>query len=351
MEQQGGCRTEVGELKMEIRDCMGQGGIGCRTSVAMPSRLHITCIFVDPAMSGEELRSSLYEGNLIVLTRLPGVSALAAYYRARLEELFAPHDPEFAHEHFSPAEIAGLLGPWKPRFIHDPVSEQLVREIVQQAGCDPTLTHYDVPKPRTSFPSDHLTTGIAFAFPWHRDSWYAAPAQQINWWLPAYPVRPDNTMGFDLTKFGRPVKNDSHKFDYYKLKMARGTIAAQVTHEVQVRPRAVDHEAPQEVIILPAPGSILLFAGAHLHRSIPNTSGRSRFSIDFRTVDITDLRAGRGAPFADVYCTGTAIRDFHNVANGSPFDEEMVVDLFGAPPDGAILTFNPDVTTAAPSGN
>jgi hypothetical protein len=308
-------------------------------------------VYVDPAVSGDELRGSLYMGNLIVLTRLPAVSALAAHYRDRLEALFAPHDPEFAHEHFSPAEIAELLGPWKPHFIHDPLSKKLVREIVEQAGCDPKQTHYDVPKPRTSFPSDHLTTGIAFAFPWHRDSWYGAPAQQINWWLPAFPVRPDNTMGFDLTKFGRAVENDSDKFDYYKLNMARGTIAAQVRQEVQVRPRAMDHEAPAEVVVLPAPGSILLFAGAHLHRSIPNTSGRSRFSIDFRTVDVSDLRAGRGAPFADVYCTGTAIRDFHNVADGSPFEEETVVDLFGPPPDGAMLTFNPELTSPSSAGN
>jgi len=308
-------------------------------------------VFVDPALSGPELRSSIYDGNLVVLTRLPAVSALAAHYRARLEELFAPHDPEFAHEQFSPAEIAALLGPWKPRFIHDPLSERLVREIVEQAGCDPKLTHYDVPKPRTSFPSDHLTTGIAFAFPWHRDSWYAAPAQQINWWMPVYPVRPDNTMGFDLTKFGRAVENDSDKFDYYKLNMARGTIATQVTQEVQARPRAIDHEAPDEVIVLPAPGSILLFAGAHLHRSIPNTSGRSRFSIDFRTIDVADLRDGRGAPLADVYCTGTAVRDFHNVADGSSFDEEMVVSIFGQPPAGAMLTFDPDAAGAVPASS
>ncbi len=37
----------------------------------------------------------------------------------------------------------------------------------------------------------------------------------------------------------------------------------------------------------------------------------------------------------DVECTGTAIRDFHNVADGSAFDEELVTRMFGAPPGGA----------------
>jgi hypothetical protein len=94
-------------------------------------------------------------------------------------------------------------------------------------------------------------------------------------------------------------------------------------------------------VVLPPPGGVLLFSGAQLHRSIPNTSGRSRFSVDFRTVDVADLRAGRGAPLVDVYCTGTAIRDFRNVADDGPFSEATVVELFGPPPPDSMLVFKP----------
>ena len=76
-----------------------------------------------------------------------------------------------------------------------------------------------------------------------------------------------------------------------------------------------------------------------LHTSIPNSSGRARYSVDFRTVDAGDLLAGRGAPLVDAHCTGTAIRDFRNVADESSFDEETVTQLFGAPPPGAMLVF------------
>lgn len=48
---------------------------------------------------------------------------------------------------------------------------------------------------------------------------------------------------------------------------------------------------------------------------------------------------GRGAPLVDVECTGTAVRDFHNVADGSAFDEDLVTRLFGAPPADAMLVF------------
>ena len=100
--------------------------------------------------------------------------------------------------------------------------------------------------------------------------------------------------------------------------------------------------------MLPAPGEILLFSGNQLHASIPNRSGRARFSVDFRTVDVGDLMAGRGAPLVDVQCTGTAMRDFINVANESSFDEQTVIELFGAPPTDAVLVFgSPDTENAA----
>ena len=296
-------------------------------------------IVVDPEISGEELRQQLYAGNLVVLTRLRALRDFVEYTRDELTELFKPHDPEHVHEHIEPAEMAGILGIWKPRFIHSERSKKLVRAIVDEAGFPADQTHYDLPKPRTSFPVGHLTTGVAFAFPWHRDVWYSAPAQQINWWLPIFPVRDDNAMAFDLKSFDQAVPNSSDAFDYYENNASRLSTAKQVNRERQARPGALDHQAAQELVILPAPGEVLLFSGAQLHTSIPNTSGLARFSVDFRTVDVPDLKAGRGAPLVDVHCTGTAIRDFINVADESSFDEEMVRKLFGAPPPDAMLVF------------
>jgi hypothetical protein len=300
----------------------------------------MTTMLIDPDLSGDELRSQIYGGNLVILTRLQALADFVEYTRGELTELFSPHDPEHVHEDIDPHEMARILGAWKPRFIHSDRSRKLVRAIISEAGFLAEQTHYDLPKPRTSFPVGHLTTGVAFAFPWHRDVWYAAPAQQVNWWLPIFPVREDNAMSFDLASFNRAVPNSSDTFDYYENNASRLTTATQVTRERQARPGALDHRPGQELIILPAPGEVLLFSGAQLHTSIPNTSGRARFSVDFRTVDVSDLMAGRGAPLADVHCTGTAIRDFVNVADESGFDEEMVVKLFGAPPPDAMLVFD-----------
>jgi hypothetical protein len=300
-------------------------------------------IVVDPDVSCDDLRQHLYAGNLVILTRLQALRNFVEYTREELTDLFRPHDPQHVHEHIDPQEMAKILGAWKPHFIHSERSRKLVRAIIAEAGFPAEGTHYDLPKPRTSFPVGHLTTGVAFAFPWHRDVWYSAPAQQINWWLPVFPVRDNNAMSFDLASFDRAVLNSSDAFDYYRNNASRLTTATQVTREVQARPGALNHKPDQELTILPAPGEVLLFSGAQLHASIPNTSGRARFSVDFRTVDVDDLIAGRGAPLVDVHCTGTAIRDFINVADESTFDEQTVIEFFGAPPADAMLVFgSPD---------
>ena len=298
-------------------------------------------VFVDPDVPAPTLRQAIYHGDLIVLTHLRSVRQFVDYTREQLVNLFKPHDPERVHEHIDKAEMARLLGSWKPRFIHSPGSKDLIRDIIQEAGFCAKGTHYDVPKPRTSFPVGHLTTGIAYAFPWHRDVWYSAPAQQINWWLPVFAVRDDNSMCFDLRNFDRAVANSSGQFDYYRNNTARLNTASQISDERQVRPAALNYSPVDELAVVPAPGAVILFSGAQLHASIPNTSGRARFSVDFRTVDVADLNAGRGAPLVDADCTGTAIRDFRRVADGAPFDEETVTRLFGVPPTGSTLVFTP----------
>lgn len=296
----------------------------------------------DPELPAAELRQRLYSGDLVILTRLRKLAEFVDYMRGELTDLFAPHDPEHAHEHIDPAEMATILGAWKPRWIHADRSRELVREIIAEAGFAPEHTHYDVPKPRTSFPEGHLTTGIAFAFPWHRDVWYSAPAQQINWWLPVFPVRETNAMSFDLASFAREVPNTSDGFDYYENNARRFGTSKSVSKEGQSRPGAIDHTPGVDLIPLPAPGEVLLFSGAQLHTSIPNTSGLARYSVDFRTVNTEDLIAGQGAPLVDARCTGTAVRDFVSIKDERPFEEETIRSIFGAPPEGVHLVFTTD---------
>ena len=61
-----------------------------------------------------------------------------------------------------------------------------------------------------------------------------------------------------------------------------------------------------------------------------NTSGRTRFSIDFRTKHLGALPSGRRAPNIDSQWTGTTLRDFLRASDRSPFPAD-VVERFDTP--------------------
>jgi len=90
------------------------------------------------------------------------------------------------------------------------------------------------------------------------------------------------------------------------------------------------------------PGGVILFSGAQVHSTVPNTSGLTRFSIDFRTVDLRDLENGHGAPNVDTYCTGTSLRDFRRGRDAAAMPDDVVRRYdSGEIPEGAVLVFKP----------
>jgi ectoine hydroxylase-related dioxygenase (phytanoyl-CoA dioxygenase family) len=89
------------------------------------------------------------------------------------------------------------------------------------------------------------------------------------------------------------------------------------------------------------PGGIIVFSGAHLHSSVPNTSGYTRFSIDFRTVNTGDLKNRLGAPNLDSECTGTTMRDYLNCLDLSRISEDIVEMYDSEQPANGVLIYEP----------
>jgi hypothetical protein len=67
-----------------------------------------------------------------------------------------------------------------------------------------------------------------------------------------------------------------------------------------------------------------LFSGAQLHSTVPNTSGRARYSIDFRTVHLAEVESMGGAPNLDSEPVGTSLRDFMRCSDFERLPEDVV---------------------------
>ena len=282
-------------------------------------------VHFDSPLRDESRRSSLYAGQLFVFSPTPGSLGLCEFARDLIREEFGDLDPLKAQYHLPVEEYAAILGRLKPKFIHHPQSKIFIRQILEEHGCDPDKSYFDVPRMRSSTSDNYLTSGIAYAWHPHRDTWYSAPFSQLNWWMPIFEIGPEDGVAFHVRYWDQPVANDSHRYNYYKWNQEHRSAAVTFTkNDPRPLPRPSESVELESQIrpILPV-GGLVVFSAAQLHSSVPNTSGKTRFSIDFRTVNLDDVVNKTGAPNIDSACTGTALRDFLRASDFSRIPEEI----------------------------
>jgi hypothetical protein len=282
-------------------------------------------VFFDVSMSDDERRDRLYRGDIFVFSPTAASRKLIELGGAMLERAFAPHHPREIQRCLTPEETAAILAKLKPQFIHHPECKRLIPQIMAECGVALDKLYFDVPRMRSAYPVDFLTSGIAYAFHPHRDTWYSAPPCQLNWWLPIYPLHQENAMGFYPRYFAEAIKNNSEIYNYYEWnEKNRATAAQHVRTDTREQPKAQQEIDNVTVRLLPPPGGIILFSGAQLHETVPNHSGVARYSIDFRTVHLDDVIAHRGAANVDSRCTGTTMRDYLRASDLEHLPEEVV---------------------------
>jgi hypothetical protein len=283
-------------------------------------------VYVDALMGDEARRSKLYTGDLFVFSPSTSSAELCGLAREMSTEAFAPHDPPIAQDAMAAEAYAAILADLKPRFIHDPRCKELIAGIFSDLGCDTEKIYFDVPRLRTMAHGQYMSAGLAYQFHPHRDTWFSAPFAQLNWWLPVYEVESENSMAFHPRYFDEAAKNSSSIYDYEEwTRTGRQQAAQQVEKETRKQPEAEEAlELDPQVRVVTPVGGILIFSAAHMHSTVPNTTTRTRFSIDFRTVNIDDLQEGIGARNVDSECTGTTLGDFLRASDLAPLPDEII---------------------------
>jgi hypothetical protein len=304
----------------------------------------VTTVFFDSDKSDAERRAALYRGDLFVFSPRPATLALTEHARGLIEAAYAPLDPQQAQHTLAIERFVEIAAPLKPRFIHHPRTQELVRDLLRDVGCDPHATYFDVPRMRIATSHHYLDAGVAYPLHPHRDTWYASPMAQLNWWLPVYPIDSESTFAFHTHYFDREIQNTSHEYDHYEWnRVGRAQSASHVKSDTRKQPKATEplELEPQTRIVVP-PGGLILFSGAHLHSTVPNMTGRTRFSVDFRTAHLDELRVKGGAANLDCRGRGTTLRELRRVSDLAPMPEDVLLVHEPVPPqDQEGLVFKP----------
>ena len=283
-------------------------------------------VYLDRVTSDDERRAQLFHGQLFVYSATPGSKAFVQLARDMIKRAFGSLEPETAQFRMPVEEYVAVLSTLKPDFIHDPRSKECIQAILRDLKCDPEKTYFDLPRLRTATSDDYLTTGMAYAFHPHRDTWYSAPQCQVNFWMPVYPIVAENAIAFHPRYWSEGVRNGSAAYNYSEWKRtSRWTAARHIKSDTRKQPKPEEPmQLEPQLRLLPPPGGMIVFSGAQMHSTVPNTSGRTRFSIDFRIVHIDDVRGRVGAPNVDSACTGTTMGDYLRGTDLAHLPEDLI---------------------------
>lgn len=263
------------------------------------------------------LRRAIYDGDVFLLDPTAASSALVGEINALLAETFPEvDDPRDAAAELGDERHFERIGAVRKTLFCEPHFHRRVREVVAALDFDPARVAFDPIRLRVIGHRGAANPRAAAIYTPHRDTWYAHSQSAIAWWIPLHDAPADQTFVFYPERFAAAVANDSERFTYqswiergWDLKIGWQKRDAGLTAHY---PGALDGPGDwgPEVGFAAERGQNLLFAGAQFHRTRDHDAGRTRFSLDFRIVDLDDHAAAIGAPNADNRSIGSAVVDY-----------------------------------------
>lgn len=262
-------------------------------------------------------RGSVYGGDLVVFKKVPPMEELCAFADGMIREVLGTGDPVRAQFESDRDEYLTRVEALQKRFRKDDAAKELFLAALGHVGVDLRRTFWDPLYLRVSPHGEEHSGRRTAKLGFHRDTWSSNVYAQTNWWAPIYPITPDRTMAFYGEYWDKPLKNTSREWDLEEIRAGKPGIPV-----VPGPAEAVGTVSELRLVI--EPGDLLCFSGAHLHASVPNTTGLARFSVEVRTADAGDAAEGRGAPNMDGEAPRVASGWFRHVRDGTPLPAARV---------------------------
>ncbi|RTE07916.1 hypothetical protein [Paenibacillus whitsoniae] len=283
-------------------------------------------LYINPTVSSEEIHNKLYAGDLLVFTNKRSALLLVEYARELIAEVFGELNPLKAQEAMTVEEFVKIVGPLKSKFTNSPRTKELVKGIMEELDYDLTETYFDVPRLRIVTHDNYLSSGVGYAYKPHRDTWYGSPVQQVNYWLPVFDITSKNGLAFYPKYWNEKIANTSSEFSYKEwVEVGRNLAISQIKTDTRKHPLPSEEIAiSDEMRFSCSAAEMVAFSASHLHGTVPNQAGFTRFSIDFRVVKHKDLKDDFGAPHIDNDSKGTTLGDFLRGSDLGPIPRDIV---------------------------
>lgn len=260
--------------------------------------------------NAQDFRQAIYDGSVFVIKATPESMVLVKNIQDVLNQHFnIGNTLEQAHIDYSKEELWDKLSQARKDITSDTdFSRQFIKPIISPYFNENAL--FDVLRLRCSPHNGFLNPAAANSLTAHRDTWYANPQAQINFWIPLFDVEERQGFRFYPSYFNKAVKNNSGDFDYNSWSKNIGFQSSRADNQAVYPSTQETIDDPSAFSFSCMAGDIVIFAASHLHQPCLNDSGKTRFSVDFRVVDQSDRLKGLGAPNIDNHAKGSASKDY-----------------------------------------
>jgi hypothetical protein len=279
----------------------------------------MNAILTTPPRENSQLRRAIYAGSIFCLAANATSKKLRNMVVAVIQEILGS-DYRHAQFRLDYDEYQLLIG--KVQTVLYSVNEfsDAVRNLMKDVGFEPSENAFHPPRLRAVTDGGHNGAAPYVTYAAHRDTWYANPQSQVNWWIALHDTSQTETFTFFPTYFDKPIDNSSADFSFDDLskRLASGQLHAgkDASHPTLAGAGPV---RDQSLSFSCKSSEIILFSASHLHESCKNNSGATRFSVDFRTAHLEDDAQGMGAPNVDNESRGSALPNYiQPVGNPSP---------------------------------
>ena len=257
---------------------------------------------IKPPITADQIGRRVFAGDLLLFPPSPAMRRLLTQTRIIVKETFECDYPPRAYDLYSHANFLKRAKIAQQR-VNSDECKPLFAAILTAAGINNQSLFWDTlglrVAPPIRQPQDINKRGFRSHVAAHRDTWGAGFQAQINWWMPLWRLANQRTMGFYPSYWRQPLKNTSDTWSFQEFLTSRKQSSSGRAATYPSAPQAL--AAPQEPItpLKIKPGELVAFSSAHLHASIYNATSLTRFSLEIRTLNLSDLQNNVGAPNID----------------------------------------------------
>ncbi|KXF80460.1 2OG-Fe(II) oxygenase family protein [Enterovibrio coralii] len=252
------------------------------------------------ALSHQELGDRLFQGELIIFSIADELAPFLNRTKQLINKHFGIPDPQKAHLALDEPTYAARASETMTAFERDPEIKSLFFSALETCGVNREENFYDRLVLRIVPCVTSYDKGRQASVKHHRDTWGSNIDSQINWWLPIFPLRKARSIALYPDYWNKKVANTTSDWSFSRYLAEKKATPSGEKIAYPSSPQALE-SIDEQACFTPElqPGEILTFASAHLHGSKFNLTDKFRFSVEIRTVNIHDVKHGKGAPNVD----------------------------------------------------